>query len=233
MPEASVFDATGARGTSAVLREDVFGVTPNVPLMHQAVQRQLANARQGTHDTKTRGEVAGSTRKMWRQKGTGRARQGGKRAPHWRKGGVVFGPHPRSYHQDFPKKMRSGAIRSALSAKLLAGEVVLIEGFPALEAPNTKAVRNLLDTVALATSRSLMVLMTSFGCPRGTCQRSGSSPLKTSACTTSFDISVWSWLSAQHDSLSRDMGCRWMMVTTTTTIMATLMMRKRSRTDAS
>jgi len=67
MPEASVFDATGARGTSAVLRDDVFGVTPNVPLMHQAVQRQLANARQGTHDTKTRGEVAGSTKKMWRQ----------------------------------------------------------------------------------------------------------------------------------------------------------------------
>ncbi len=157
MPEASVFDATGARGTSAVLRDDVFGVTPNVPLMHQAVQRQLANARQGTHDTKTRGEVAGSTKKMWRQKGTGRARQGGKRAPHWRTGGVVFGPHPRSYHQDFPKKMRSGAIRSALSAKLLAGEVVLIEGFPALEAPNTKAVRNLLDSVALATSR-LVVL---------------------------------------------------------------------------
>ncbi len=157
MPEASVFDAMGARGASAVLREDVFGVTPNVPLMHQAVQRQLANARQGTHDTKTRGEVAGSTKKMWRQKGTGRARQGSKRAPHWRKGGVVFGPHPRSYHQDFPKKMRSGAIRSALSAKLLAGEIVLIEGFPVLDAPNTKAVRTLLDTVASATSR-LVVL---------------------------------------------------------------------------
>ena len=157
MAEAALFTASGAPSGVVALRDDVFGVEPNAALLHQAVQRQLANARQGTHDTKTRGEVAGSTKKMWRQKGTGRARQGSKRAPHWRTGGVVFGPHPRSYAQDMPKKMRSGAIRSALSARVHAGELVVVEGLPHFDAPSTKTVRGLIDAVAAAKSR-LVVL---------------------------------------------------------------------------
>lgn len=157
MAEAALFNAVGERVGSVALRADVFGIEPNVALMHQAVQRQLANARQGTHDTKTRGEVAGSTKKMWRQKGTGRARQGSKRAPHWRTGGVVFGPHPRDYRQEMPKKMRSAAIRSALSARVASGELLVVEALPALDAPSTKAARGLLDAVAVAKSR-LVVL---------------------------------------------------------------------------
>jgi len=157
MAEAALFKANGDPDGVVELRDDVFGIDPNPALMHQAVQRQLANARQGTHDTKTRGEVAGSTKKMWRQKGTGRARQGSKRAPHWRTGGVVFGPHPRSYRQHMPKKMRSGALRSALSTRVRAGELVVVEALPHFDAPSTKTARHLIDAVAVAKSR-LVVL---------------------------------------------------------------------------
>ena len=157
MAEAALFSAAGERAGVVDLRDDVFGIEPNVALMHQAVQRHLANARQGTHDTKTRGEVSGSTKKMWRQKGTGRARQGSKRAPHWRTGGVVFGPHPRSYRQDLPKKMRSGAIRSALSARVRAGELFVLESLPHIDAPSTKRVRHLIDAISLGKTR-LVVL---------------------------------------------------------------------------
>ena len=109
------------------LSEDIFGVPVNVPVMHQAFIRQLANARLGTADTKTRGEVRGGGRKPWRQKGTGRARQGSTRAPHWRKGGVVFGPHPRSYEQDMPRKMRRLALRSALSSKVADERIIVLD----------------------------------------------------------------------------------------------------------
>ena len=98
--------------------DSVWGIEPNIAVMHQALLRQLANARLGTHDTKTRGEVRGGGRKPWRQKGTGRARQGSIRSPQWIGGGVVWGPHPRDYTQDMPHKMRQLAVRSALSAKV-------------------------------------------------------------------------------------------------------------------
>ena len=101
--DVAVQSAHGSAGT-VQLEDRVFGVEPNVAVLHQATVAQLANRRQGTADTRTRGEVRGSTRKMWRQKGTGRARQGARTAPQWRGGGIVFGPHPRSYHQRLPKK---------------------------------------------------------------------------------------------------------------------------------
>src|SRR5262249_16706506 len=127
MPSAEVFDATGARTRSVELSEAVFGGAPNTALLHQAVVPPLAPPPPGTHDTLTRGEVARTTKKVWRQKGTGRARQGSRKAPHWRGGGVVFGPHPRSYRQDLPRKMRTGALRSALAAKAAAGEIVVLQ----------------------------------------------------------------------------------------------------------
>jgi large subunit ribosomal protein L4 len=106
--------------------------------MHQALVRQHANARQGTHSTKTRGEVRGGGRKPWRQKGTGRARQGSTRAPHWKGGGVVFGPKPRDYTQAMPKRMRRLALRSALSAKARDGQLVVVDSLDGLEG-RTKA----------------------------------------------------------------------------------------------
>jgi large subunit ribosomal protein L4 len=153
---ARVVDQAGAVTGSVDLPETVFGIEPNEPVMHQALLRQLANARQGTSSTKTRSEVRGGGRKPWRQKGTGRARQGSTRSPQWEGGGVVFGPHPRSYRMDMPRKQRRLALRSALSAKAQDGGLVVLEAFT-LEAPQTRAVTTLLRTVD-AGKRVLVVL---------------------------------------------------------------------------
>jgi large subunit ribosomal protein L4 len=124
--------------------------------MHQALIRQLANARLGTAKTKTRGEVNGSTKKMWKQKGTGRARQGSRKAPHWRKGGTVFGPQPRSYAQAMPIKMRRAALRSALSVKASAQQIVVLDRLE-MDAPKTRQLSTMLDALAVPTS-ALVVL---------------------------------------------------------------------------
>jgi len=146
MSTARVVDQAGAVTGSVELPEAVFGIEPNGPVMHQALIRQLANGRQGTSSTKTRSDVRGGGRKPWRQKGTGRARQGSTRSPQWEGGGVVFGPHPRSYRMDMPRKQRRLALRSALSAKAQDGEVVVLDGF-ALEEPRTRAVTDLIRAV--------------------------------------------------------------------------------------
>jgi large subunit ribosomal protein L4 len=138
------------------VRDDIFGIEPNEAVMHQAVLRQQANKRQGTHDTKTRAEVAGGTRKLYRQKGTGHARQGDNRAPHWRKGGIVGGPTPRSYAQAMPKKMRRLALRSALSAKAKSSEIFVIDEFK-FDAPKTRRMTQLLHDLDV-NARALVLL---------------------------------------------------------------------------
>ena len=138
------------------LPAEIFEVEPNTALMHQALTRQLANARQGTHQTKTRGMVNGSTKKMWKQKGTGRARQGSRKAPHWRKGGTVFGPHPRSYAQAMPLKMRHAALRGALSVKAQSQQIVVLDKLE-MDAPKTKQFSAMLD--ALAVPSTALVLL--------------------------------------------------------------------------
>ena len=138
MPEITLYNMQGKEVGSLSLPEAVFGVEPNLALIHQAVTTEEANSRQGTADTKTRGEVRGGGKKPWRQKGTGRARQGSTRSPQWRHGGVVFGPHPRSYTKAFPIKMRHGALRSALSAKVADGEVIGLDAMDLKDA-KTKA----------------------------------------------------------------------------------------------
>ncbi|NJN66403.1 MAG: 50S ribosomal protein L4 [Chloroflexaceae bacterium] len=136
--------------------DDIFGIEPNMAVMHQAMVRQRANARLGTHNTRGRGEVRGSTRKLYRQKGTGRARQGSNRAPHRRGGGIAHGPHPRSYAQKMPRKMRRLAVRSALSAKHAAEQIRFVDGLE-LERPRTKDVVALLDAHGLS-GKTLIVL---------------------------------------------------------------------------
>ena len=120
------------------LVDSVFGIEPNIPVMHQVVRMQRASWRSGTSNTRTRGQVSGGGKKPWRQKGTGRARQGSIRSPHWRGGGVVFGPHPRSYDFKVNKKEIKLALRSALSAKLADGQLVIVDKFD-FEKPSTKA----------------------------------------------------------------------------------------------
>ena len=129
MAQANAIDGTGKSTGSRDLPDELFGGEINVPLMHQVVTAQLAAARSGTSSTKTRSEVRGGGSKPWRQKGTGRARHGSIRSPIWRGGGVVFGPHPRSYVKRLPKKMRKAALRSALASKVAEGRVWVLDGF--------------------------------------------------------------------------------------------------------
>ena len=137
--EIEVRDADGKSDGTVTLPADVFDVQVNVPLIHQVVVAQLAAARQGTHDTKSRGEVRGGGRKPYRQKGTGRARQGSTRAPQFAGGGVVHGPTPRSYAQRTPKKMKAAALRGALSDRARNGRIHVVSGLLSSDAPSTKA----------------------------------------------------------------------------------------------
>ena len=132
-----VLNAKGKKAGTAELPAEVFDVQTNVPLIHQVVVAQLAAARQGTHATKTRGEVSGGGKKPYKQKGTGRARQGSTRAPQFTGGGVVHGPQPRDYSQRTPKKMKAAALRGALSDRARAGRVHVVEGFGVDGTPST------------------------------------------------------------------------------------------------
>jgi large subunit ribosomal protein L4 len=149
--QVPVYNMQGDQVSEAQLRDDVFAVPISEALMHQAFLRQMANARLGTHKTKTRGEVRGGGRKPWRQKGTGRARQGSIRAPQWRGGGVVFGPQPRSYRQQMPRKMRRQALRSALSVKAAGAQVVVLDRLEMSE-PKTRDILGLLHTLGIQSS---------------------------------------------------------------------------------
>ena len=143
---------------STDLPAPIFGIQPNVPVMHQVVTAQLAAARSGTHSTKTRAEVSGGGAKPWRQKGTGRARQGSTRAPHWRGGGVAHGPRPRDYRQRTPKKMVWLALRSALSDRAADGKVEVVNAW-GFSAPKTKDARRALTSLGIeGRERVLLVL---------------------------------------------------------------------------
>jgi large subunit ribosomal protein L4 len=137
MPSVKVRTTAGGEGKSVELPEAIFGIEPNVPVMHQVVTAQLAARRSGTHSTKTRAEVRGGGAKPWRQKGTGRARQGSIRAPHWRGGGVAHGPKPRDYSQRTPRKMVRLALRSALSDRAAEGKVIVVDDW-GFDAPKTR-----------------------------------------------------------------------------------------------
>ncbi|MFZ0530561.1 MAG: 50S ribosomal protein L4 [Propionicimonas sp.] len=139
MSETKTVKVLGAKSATAELPADLFDVQTNVPLIHQVVVAQQAAARQGTHSTKTRGDVSGGGAKPWRQKGTGRARQGSRRSPQWAGGGIAHGPHPRSYAQRTPKKMIAAALRGALSDRARDGRVHVVDSIVTGETPSTRA----------------------------------------------------------------------------------------------
>ena len=155
MPKIDVFDRTGATVGSVELSDELFAAPVNAAVLHQVVTAQLAGRRTGTHDTKTRGEVRGGGKKPYRQKGTGRARQGTTNAPHYRGGGVVFGPHPRSYEQRLPRKMKRLALRGALTAKFGDEAIKVIDTF-GLDAIRTKDLVGVLSALQ-ASGRILVV----------------------------------------------------------------------------
>ncbi len=157
MPNLKVFDLTAKEVGEIELNEAIFGVEVHSTLMHQAMVMQLANQRLGTAATKTRAMVRGGGRKPWRQKGTGRARAGTTRSPIWIGGGVVFGPHPRSYVKRMPRKARRLALKSALSAKVIASELLVLDGMQ-FEAPKTKQVLALMKAFEIESQKALFIL---------------------------------------------------------------------------
>ncbi|HEX8230967.1 MAG TPA: 50S ribosomal protein L4 [Chloroflexia bacterium] len=157
--QANVYNLAGEVVRSIELDDAIFGIEPNMAVVHQAVVRQQANARQGTANTRTRADVRGGGRKPWRQKGTGRARQGSTRSPQWAHGGVVFGPHTRSYEQPMPRKMRRLAIRSVLSGKARDGQLVLVESFQDIE-PRTRVMSDTLKNLNITDKSSALIFTT-------------------------------------------------------------------------
>lgn len=156
MPKVTLRNMAGEQVGDLELNDNVFGADLNVPLMHQAVVTENANSRLGTADTKTRAEVAGGGAKPFRQKGTGRARQGSIRAPHYYHGGIVFGPAPRSYQKAMPKKMRRAAVKSALSARLADDDFVFVDEIK-MDAISTKNMAAVLNNLEVD-GRTLMVM---------------------------------------------------------------------------
>ena len=156
MPKVQVVDKTGAMIEEIELADAVFGIEPNEPAMHACVVNYLANQRQGTQSTLTRAEVSGGGKKPWRQKGTGRARQGSTRAPQWTHGGIALGPKPRSYRFTLNKKLRRLAMKSALSSKVLTSDVIVLDSF-GLDAIKTKDALNVLKAIG-AEKKPLIVL---------------------------------------------------------------------------
>ena len=156
MPTISVYDMTGKQTGTMELNAEIFGIEPNVAVMHSAVINYLANQRQGTQSTKTRSEVSGGGRKPWRQKGTGHARQGSTRSPQWTHGGIALGPKPRSYRFALPKKVRRLALKSAFSSKVMADEMLVLESL-SLEEIKTKTIVNMLN--ALGADRKVLLVL--------------------------------------------------------------------------
>lgn len=150
MPKVTLYNQDGSQAGEIELNESIFGIEPNKDILFEAIVMQRASKRQGTHKTKVRSEVRGGGRKPWRQKGTGRARQGSIRSPQWRGGGTVFGPIPRSYSYKMPKKQRRIAIKSALSTKVNENNVLVLEDL-VFEAPKTKAFASTLKGLSVDT----------------------------------------------------------------------------------
>ncbi len=156
MPKVTLFNVQGEQIGDMELSDDVFGTEIRQEILHQAVVNYLANQRRGTANTLTRAEVAGGGRKPWRQKGTGRARHGSIRSPLWRKGGITFGPKPRSFKTNMPRKLKRFALRSALSAKVAYNELILLDSLE-MEVPKTKQMVDILKNLK-ADKKSLIVL---------------------------------------------------------------------------
>lgn len=156
MPQVTVFDMTGKSVGEMTLSDAIFGIEPNTSVMHAAVVNYLANQRQGTQSTLTRSEVSGGGRKPWKQKGTGRARQGSTRAPQWTHGGIALGPKPRDYSYELPKKVKRLALKSAFSAKVADNDMIVVDNI-AVEGYKTKAVAEMLSNLG-ADKKALIVM---------------------------------------------------------------------------
>jgi large subunit ribosomal protein L4 len=200
MAEARLYQfAAGTDPQARPLDERLFGATVNEDLLYRVVRMQMGNRRQGTHSTKTRGQVSGGGRKPWRQKGTGRARAGSRRSPLWVGGGTTFGPKPRSYETKLTKKMKQGALFSALSDRAREDKVVLIDRIE-FEAPKTKAAVELLDRLGLSSSTLVVVGSAEYGRP----VKKSFTNLPGVKCIACVGVNVYDIL--RHDNLLMTVG---------------------------
>ena len=197
MPSVDIIDLSNKVVGTLDLSDDVFGVPVNENLLYEAVRHHLACVRRGTASTKTRHEVAGSGKKLWKQKGTGRARMGSIRSPLWRHGGTVHGPQPRDYSYKLPRKMQLGALRSALSAKLRDGELRVVSEF-AISEPKSKGMRKTLE--ALEASRTILLVDNSANKNLALSSRN----LEGVKLVSSREVNVYDLLGHQHVLLSQE-----------------------------
>jgi large subunit ribosomal protein L4 len=197
MPSVDIIDLSNKKVGTLDLADEVFGVPVNENLLYEAVRHHLAGTRRGTASTKTRHEVAGSGKKLWKQKGTGRARMGSIRSPLWRHGGTTHGPQPRDYSYKLPRKMQLGALRSALSAKLRDGELRVVSEF-AITEPKSKGMRKTLDT--LDASRTILLVDNSANKNLALASRN----LEGVKLVASREVNVYDLLGHQHILLSQE-----------------------------
>lgn len=197
MPRVDVLNMAGSKVGEIDLSDSVFGIEPNEHLLHSVVRMHLANSRVGTVDTKTRAEVSGGGRKPWRQKGTGRARQGTIRSPLWRKGGIVFGPHPREFGFTMPKKARRLALKSALSSKVQSGEIVVLDELVLPEA-KTREVAKILSNLDITRSALVVTAETDESLKRSARNIQGITTL------TARNLNVYDVLSHQRLVITKD-----------------------------
>jgi large subunit ribosomal protein L4 len=202
MPTIDVLDITGSKVGTTELAEEIFGIEPNVAVMHQVVTAQLAAKRAGTQSTKTRAEVRGGGAKPWKQKGTGRARAGSNRSPIWVGGGVAHAPKPRSYAQRTPKKMIRLALKGALSDRLASGRVLVIDWD--LEAPSTKAALAILTANGAAEGRVLAVLRAEDTAVWKSLRNLGNVHICDINELNAYDVLVSDWLLFTPDTLPVD-----------------------------
>lgn len=186
MPNVALFDVQGKRAGEAEISDRIFGIEPNAYVIHEAVRVELANRRRGTHDTKTRGEVSGGGKKPWRQKGTGRARQGSTRSPIWRHGGVVWGPHPHSYELGMNRKIKRLALISALSDRASEGALNIIEDIK-IDAPSTKTLANILKAME-AKGKVLLIIGSPDVAIRASAQNIPGLTLRVAPTVSVYDI---------------------------------------------
>ncbi|MGI5921927.1 MAG: 50S ribosomal protein L4 [Syntrophomonadaceae bacterium] len=201
MPKVTLYDMSGAQVGELDLNDSVFGIEPNVAVMHAFVKMQLANKRVGTSSTKKRGEVRGGGKKPWRQKGTGRARAGSSRNPLWKGGGIVFGPKPRDYSYKLPRKVRRLAMKSALSSKVKDNQIIVVDNLQ-FEEPKTKQMIKTLESLN-ASNRTLVVTAgDSINVIKSTRNIPGVKPLRVEAINV-YDLLKYETLLITKDAVAR------------------------------
>ncbi len=201
MPKVAIYNINGQQVGDIELKEEVFGIEPNKHVLHQAVVLQLASRRLGTASTKTRAEVRGGGRKPWRQKGTGRARHGSTRSPIWTGGGITFGPKPRKYGFSIPKKVRRLALKSALSSKVLAGEIIVLDDL-SIEQPKTKDMAKILDNLKVADKALVVTADSNENVEKSARNIPGVKPLSASGLNV-YDILKYGKLVITKDAVAK------------------------------